>query len=156
MRLAIPGYPELDLAYLVFDFNVTIARDGKLLSNLDRTFEELATKYTIHVVTADSCGSVSRELAGLPCVVHVLGGGGNEAEQKEQYVRSLGADKVIAVGNGANDQLMLKAARLGIAVLEGEGTAVSAILHADVVARSTYDAMGIVLIPQRLAATLRV
>jgi P-type E1-E2 ATPase len=80
---------------------------------------------------------------------------GNEAEQKQQYVRSLGADRVVAVGNGANDRLMLQTARLGIAVLEGEGSAVSAIQHADVVARSIYDAMGMLLIPQRLVATLR-
>jgi soluble P-type ATPase len=51
--------------------------------------------------------------------------------------------------------LMLKAARLGIAVLEGEGCAVCAIQHADIVARSIYDAMGLLMIPQRIIATLR-
>jgi soluble P-type ATPase len=50
---------------------------------------------------------------------------------------------------------MLKAARLGIAVLEGEGSAVSAILQADIVARSIYDALGLLMVPQRIAATLR-
>lgn len=154
MQISIPGCGQLDLAYLVLDFNGTIARDGKLLSNLDRTFEELAAQYAIHVLTADTCGSVTTELAGLPCVVQVIDAG-NEAEQKQQYVRSLGADRVVAVGNGANDRLMLQTARLGIAVLEGEGSAVSAIQHADVVARSIYDAMGMLLIPQRLVATLR-
>jgi len=154
MQISIPGCGELDLGYLVLDFNGTIARDGKLLSNLDRTFEELAAQYAIHVLTADTCGSVAAELAGLPCVVQVIEAG-NEAEQKQQYVRSLGADRVVAVGNGANDRLMLQTARLGIAVLEGEGSAVSAIQHADVVARSIYDAMGMLLIPQRLVATLR-
>ena len=154
MQISIPGSGELDFAYLVLDFNGTIARDGKLLSNLDRTFEELATQYAIHVLTADSCGSVAGELASLPCLVQVIEAG-NEAQQKQQYVRSLGADRVVAVGNGANDRLMLQTARLGIAVLEGEGSAVSAIQHADVVARSIYDAMGMLLIPQRLVATLR-
>lgn len=154
MIISISGSGDLDLRHLVLDFNGTIARDGKLLSNLDRTFEELAQHYTIHVVTADSCASVASELAGLPCLVHTITAG-QEAEQKEQYVRSLGADQVVSVGNGANDGLMLKAARLGIAVLEGEGSAVSAIIHADIVARSIYDAMGMLMLPQRISATLR-
>lgn len=154
MRITIPGSGDLELNHLVLDFNGTIARDGKLLSNLDKTFGELAEQYTIHVLTADTCSSVARELEGLPCRVQILESG-QEAEQKERYVISLGADQVICLGNGCNDRLMLKAARLGIAVLEGEGSAVSAILQADMVARSIYDAMGMLLIPQRIVATLR-
>ena len=154
MNIDIAGFGSLSLKYLVLDYNGTIARDGKLLSNLDKTLEELAGKYSIHVLTADSCGTAALELAGLPCTVQIFNGD-LIAEQKERYVHELGADHVVCVGNGANDRLMLKAARLGIAVLEGEGSAVSAIQHADVIARSIYDAMGMLMIPQRIIATLR-
>lgn len=154
MQLEVPGFGYLDLEHLVLDFNGTIARDGILLSNMDRTLHELAGQYTIHVVTADTGGTVAEALEGLPCRLQIIQQGG-EAEQKEAYVRTLGAQRVVCLGNGANDSLMLKAAALGIAVLEGEGTAVSALQHADIVTRSIYDAMGLLMIPRRIIATLR-
>jgi len=154
MTIDIPGVGILNLQHLVFDFNGTIARDGQLLSNIDRTFVELAEQVTIHLITADSSGTAEQALAGLPCCVKLLEGD-STTELKEAYVRELGADQVVAIGNGANDRLMLQAARLGIAVLEGEGSAVSAVLHADIVVRSIYDALGLLMVPQRIVATLR-
>lgn len=154
MDIDIPGFGSLDLKYLVLDYNGTIARDGKLLSNVDKTFEELAEYFSIYVLTADTCGTAEKELAGLPCNLKVLTGG-RVAEQKEHFVRQLGADRVVSIGNGANDYLMLQHSRLGIAVLEGEGGAAGAIQNADIIVRSIYDAMGMLLIPQRIVATLR-
>lgn len=154
MLLTIPGTGTLELQHLVLDYNGTIARDGHLMSNLDKTLTELAETVTVHVLTADTGGTVTQELEGMPCRLHIIASG-NEAEQKEAYIQALGADTVVAMGNGANDRLMLKAARLGIAVLEGEGTAASAILHADLVVRSMYDALGLLMVPQRIVATLR-
>lgn len=154
MTITIPGAGTLDLQHLVFDFNGTIARDGLLLSNLDRTVVELAERFTVHVITADTSGTAGQALAGLPCCMKLLEGD-RTAELKEQYVLELGAEQVVAIGNGANDRLMLMAARLGIAVLEGEGCAASAILQADIVTRSIYDALGLLMIPQRIVATLR-
>ena len=154
MLLTIPGTGTLDLQHLVLDYNGTIARDGHLMSNLDKTLTELAETVTVHVLTADTGGTVTQELEGLPCTLHIIASG-NEAEQKEAYLQALGPDTVVAIGNGANDRLMLKTARLGIAVLEGEGSAVSAILQADIVARSIYDALGLLMVPQRIVATLR-
>jgi len=154
MQITIPGIGSIELKHLVFDYNGTIARDGQLMSNLDKTISDLAGRITIHILTADSGGTVAQEADGLPCTLHIIASG-NEAEQKEAYVQALGAESVVCIGNGANDRLMLKAARLGIAVLEGEGSAVSAILQADIVARSIYDALGLLMVPQRIVATLR-
>ncbi|MDD2500418.1 MAG: ATPase P [Geobacter sp.] len=154
MQINIPGIGSIELKHLVFDYNGTIARDGLVMSNLDKTITDLAGKITIHILTADSGGTVAQEVSGLPCTLHIITSG-NEAEQKEAYVQALGIDSVVCIGNGANDRLMLKAARLGIAVLEGEGCAVSAILQADIVARSIYDALGLLMVPQRISATLR-
>jgi len=154
MNIDIPGFGTLDLKHLVLDYNGTIARDGKLLSNLGRTLEDIAEHLTIHVLTADTCGTAEQELVGLSCTLQIITGD-QITEQKEQYVQALGAEQVVCIGNGANDRLMLKAARLGIVVLEGEGSAVCAIQHADIIARSIYDAMGLLMIPQRIVATLR-
>ena len=45
---------------------------------------------------------------------------------EEEYINKLGAEAVVAFGNGSNDRRMLKAARIGIAVSLGEGCAVDA------------------------------
>jgi soluble P-type ATPase len=154
MQITIPGTGTIELKHLVFDYNGTLARDGHLMSNLEKTLADLSEKITVHVLTADTGGTVAQELEGLPCTLHIITSGA-EAEQKEAYVQALGPDSVICIGNGANDRLMLKVARLGIAVLEGEGSATCAILHADIVARSIYDALGLLMVPQRIVATLR-
>jgi len=154
MLISIPGTGTIELKHLVFDYNGTVARDGHLMSNIAKTLADLSEKFSIHVLTADTGGTVAQELEGLPCTLHIITSG-SEAEQKEAYVQALGPDSVICIGNGANDRLMLKAARLGIAVLEGEGSATSAILHSDIVARSIYDALGLLMVPQRIVATLR-
>lgn len=154
MQITIPGTGTIELKHLVFDYNGTLARDGHLMSNLEKTLTDLADKLTVHILTADSGGTVVQELEGLPCSLHIIAPG-NEAEQKEAYVLALGAGSTACMGNGANDRLMLKTARLGIAILEGEGTAASTILHADIVVRSIYDALGLFMVPQRIAATLR-
>lgn len=154
MNIDIPGFGMLGLKHLVLDYNGTIARDGKLLSNIGRTLEDISELLTIHVLTADTCGTAEQELAGLPCTLQIFSGD-QITEQKEHYVQALGAEQVVCIGNGANDRLMLKAARLGIAVLEGEGSAVCTVQHADIIARSIYDAMGLLMIPQRIVATLR-
>jgi len=62
---------------------------------------------------------------------------------------------VIALGQGANDVAMLHDAALGICVLVAEGTAVEALMAADVVAPNVLDALALLYQPLRLVATLR-
>jgi soluble P-type ATPase len=50
---------------------------------------------------------------------------------------------------------MLHAARLGIAVIEGEGAAAQAVMAAAIVVRSIADAFDLLLNPTRCKATLR-
>jgi soluble P-type ATPase len=70
-------------------------------------------------------------------------------------VRSLGAEKVVALGQGANDAEMLREAAIGIAVLSEEGLAVEALVNAKVLANSIYEALDLLEFPTRLVATLR-
>jgi soluble P-type ATPase len=80
---------------------------------------------------------------------------GDEAAQKAAFVERVGAANAVAIGNGANDAAMLAAAALGICVLGGEGAATSAWSAADVVAGDIRTALGLLLHPRRLLATLR-
>lgn len=154
-KIDISGMGTLELEHLVCDFTGTLSVDGQLLPGVDELLENLAVFYTIHVVTADTLGVAQGILAGCPCKVTLLHGQGLDV-QKEQYVKGLGAEQVVAIGNGNNDRSMLNAARLGIAVIESEGCAVSALVNADIAVRSILDALGLLLNPKRIVATLKV
>lgn len=155
LKIDIPGFGALQLEHLVSDFTGTLSVDGRLLPGVSELLNQLPDVLTIHVLTADTFGRVQEELAGLPCAVTVLSGQ-NLDVQKEQYVQALNVKRVVAIGNGANDRLMLKVARLGIAVLEVEGCAKDAMLNADILVRSIQDGLSLLLNPQRIVATLKV
>ena len=152
--LDIPGFGTLAPAHLVLDYNGTIALDGTLLPGVAQRVRELAERMEVRVVTADTFGRVRAELEGLPCAVEILTPG-DEARAKLAVIERLGASRVVAVGNGANDALMLGAAALGVAVIGGEGAAMAAIKAADVVVHDVLAGLDLLLHPLRLKATLR-
>lgn len=154
LEIDIPGFGVLELAHLICDFTGTLSVDGRLLPGVDKLLDELAASLAIHVVTADTFGRVHEELAGRPCTMTVLRGE-NLDVQKERYVLTLNAGQVVAIGNGANDRRMLKVARLGIAVSEGEGCAIDAVVNADILVRNIHEGLSLLLNPLRIAATLK-
>jgi len=79
----------------------------------------------------------------------------NESSQKAALVEELGAERVVAMGNGANDVAMLQRAALGIAMLGGERLATACFNAADLVAPDIVTALDLLLFPRRLIATLR-
>ena len=154
LELSVPGFKELRLAHLVLDYNGTLACDGRPFEGVQERVAGLSENLVIHVLTADTFGTVKDQMGPWPCQVAVIPRG-REAEAKLSYVRSLGAGQTVAVGNGRNDGLMLKEVALGIAVIQTEGAAVEALLAAEVVVPGIIDALDLLLNPQRLTATLR-
>lgn len=154
LRIDIPGGPTLQLAHLVLDYNGTMALDGKLLPGVAERLGQLYKHLTIHVLTADTFGLAARELEGLPVRLTVIPPG-QQAAAKLAYLESLGPETCVSIGNGRNDQLMLEAAALGIAVIGGEGAALTAITAAMVITKDILAALDLLLHPQRLQATLR-
>lgn len=154
IELNIPGRGFLQLEHLVCDVNGTIAVDGRLQDGLSRRLNELSDRLTVHLVTADTQG-VQR------VIDHQLGfeamrvEPGNEAIQKAAYVREIGAERVVAVGQGANDASMLKQAVIGICVLSREGTAMETLLASDLVVPDIDSALDLLEKPLRLVASLR-
>ena len=155
LALAIPGREPLELAHLVLDYNGTLAVDGNLMPGVSERLMALAGRLDLHVITADTFGLAAVELGSLPVTLQIIGPG-DQAGAKLRLVESLGAGRVVAVGNGANDALMLKAAALGVAILGSEGAATPTLMASDVVVKSPNDALDLLLHPGRLAATLRV
>lgn len=146
IRLDIPGRGVLEMEDLVLDLNGTVALDGEVLAALSESL-------SVHLVTADTKGQAAA-VAGQLKVRLVLVTPGDEAGQKRALVEGLGAERVVVIGNGANDAGMLQVAELGIAVLGPEGLAVEALRAADVVV-GIHDALDLLLNPRRLVATLR-
>lgn len=154
LEITIPGAETLRLDYLVLDFNGTLACDGTLLAGVEDGLRHLAQTLAVHVVTADTFGTAREALAGIPCELAILPPGRQDTA-KLCYVEHLGAARCACIGNGRNDRLMLAAARLSIAVVQGEGAAVETVLAAQVVAPDIQTALGLLLHPERLVATLR-
>jgi P-type E1-E2 ATPase len=155
LGIDIPGFGKVQLEHLVSDFTGTLSVDGELLQEVKDLLNCTARIVKVHVVTADTFGTARMALAGVECSLTVFPGEDVDA-QKERYVKELGPEKVIAIGNGNNDRLMLKEARIGVAVIEGEGCSVKALESADIVVKSIQEGLNLLLNPKRVKATLRV
>lgn len=153
-ELDIPGFGFLRLQHLVSDFTGTLSVDGKLLHGVREKLNRISNFLTIHILTADTFGMAGAELEGVNCEIHILTGEDHDI-QKEEYVKNLGAENVIAFGNGNNDRRMLRAAKVGIAVCLNEGCCIDALKSADIFVLSPIDALDLLLNPKRLKATLR-
>jgi soluble P-type ATPase len=154
LEVDIPGYRKLRLEHLVLDFNGTMACDGELFRGVRERLEALSAQLRISVLTADTFGKARSQLAGIPCDLAILPVE-NQDRLKLEYIRRLGPDSTVCVGNGRNDRLMLQEAGLGIAVVQAEGAALQTILVADVLAPDILAALDLLTHPLRLVATLR-
>ncbi len=154
LDLEIPGGNSYSIEHLVLDYNGTIAQDGNLLSGVAELFDRLAKKVSLHVLTADTHGTVAQKIEGLPVSLHIIDEGRQDVS-KFTVIKSLGSANVVAVGNGRNDVLMLQEAALGVAVIQAEGCAGVLIAYADVICTSIIDALELLIHPVRLQATLR-
>lgn len=155
LRLEIPGLRTLHLHHLVLDVNGTLALDGELLPGVPERLHRLREQLTLHLITADTHGRQDQIDQALGLTGVRLAAGQPEAEQKAAFVGALGAEGVVAIGNGANDALMFRKAALAIAVLGPEGLAAVALREADVLAPDILTALDLLLHPRRLIATLR-
>ena len=153
ITLEIPGRDDLRVSHVVFDFNGTIALDGKLVEGVASRMRKLADMASVHVLTADTFGTAAAECESTGAAVETFPAGA-AAPEKRAIVEALAGD-VVCIGNGFNDAEMFDAADLSIAILGGEGAWAGLIAHADIVVTDVCDACDLLLNPQRLKATLR-
>jgi len=154
IELNIPGRGALRLEHLVTDVNGTLAVDGQLIPGVAKQISALNDRLTIHMLTADTHGRqalIDQQLNLMAVRIQP----GNESEQKAEYVRRLGAETVVAIGQGANDADMLKQAALGICVMSQEGIATGTLLSADLVMPNITAALELFDKPLRIIASLR-
>ena len=133
---------SLEKDLLNVDYSLIIRSDGVII----RRFAP-AQDYTAELAR--------EELNGVECSLQIVTGD-DQAEQKRAFVEKLGALDTVSLGNGNNDMKMLEASGLGIAVIGGEGAAISALSNADIIVCSIIDGLDLLLKPDRIKATLRV
>lgn len=156
IRFVVPGEQTYHLEQVVFDLNGTLATGGIIAPATLALLDKLAQHLTLNVVTADTHGTAGAMQALLGATAKlVLVEGTNTAAAKAALVQQLGADKIVAVGNGANDAEMFEAAALAIAIVGAEGCCATLLAKANLLVTHIDDALTLLLEPDRIVATLR-
>ena len=153
MKINVPGYKELSFENAVLDMNGTIAADGVIREAVRRRLVKLSELLCVHVLTADTQGTAARDLDGLPVSLRIFSQN-YSAQSKLRIVEALKGG-CVCVGNGNNDRLMFRAAELSIAVLDEEGLCASLLSEADLLVKSSEDALDLIMDEKRLISGLR-
>lgn len=151
----IPGFGHVRVHHLVLDMNGTIATGGVIHESLREPLAVVKDSLDIHVVSADNYGTLAAMASSFGLQAHVLPRVASEREEKLAFIQQLDPGRVVAMGNGGNDALMLQAARIGICVIGEEGAAREAIMAADIIVTRPQDAFALLTEPRRMVATLR-
>ena len=154
ISIVIPGWGNIEIENIVLDLNGTIATDGKIPLDVREKINLLSEKVTIYILTADTQGTAEEEVRGMNADMIKIAEEDSK-NRKFEFLKTFDFEKTVAIGNGNNDQLILKEAALGIAVLGEEGMSVLAMKNADIIVKNISDALDLLLKPKRLMATLR-
>lgn len=154
LKLDIPGYKKINIKYIIFDYNGTIAVDGLVKDEIKDKIIKLKDIFDIYVLTADTYGNAKKELESLDVNFHIISKE-NGTEDKMNFIKKLGKNNCIAFGNGSNDCLMVKEAEIGICIMEQEGCSVITLMNSDLVVKDIEDGIDMLLKPKRLIANLR-
>ncbi|MCD6436513.1 MAG: HAD hydrolase family protein [Clostridiales bacterium] len=153
IKIEIPKGENFEIKYLVFDYNGTVANNGRIYQKALKRLNEY-TEVEIFIITADTYGTVAEELKNSNIKVKIISKE-NGAVDKENFIEKLGSKNVMAFGNGSNDKLMLKEAGIGICVIGKEGASVKAIMVSDLVVNNIDDALDYIDEPKKIIAGLR-
>lgn len=154
IEMSIPGRGIFQIEYLVCDINGTLATDGILLPGMINAIKNIKDRVKVYLITANTHGNQETISTALG-IETILLEKGQESNQKGDFVTRLGGNKVIAIGQGANDAEMLKKAIIGICVLSEEGASIDALNSSDIVVQDGLAAIKLVENPIRMVATLR-
>ena len=107
MIINVPQTGKYNIENIVFDYNGTIANNGIIIDGVLKKIVDLSKNFNVHIITADTFNTVRESFKGTNVNIHIIDKDYG-SEQKEKFIDKLGFDKTIALGNGRNDELMLK------------------------------------------------
>ncbi|MDD5025895.1 MAG: HAD family hydrolase [Candidatus Peribacteraceae bacterium] len=152
MHFDVPGVGPIDIDTILLDLNGTL-RDKKkfLVPGVNTRIARLRELVRLILLSGDTRGdaAVLAEELGIEFIRTPT------AADKGAIVDRLGAEHCAGIGNGLIDLTMVERARIGIAVLQGEGAHMKTLHAADIVVTSVNDALDFFLDEKSLIATLR-
>ena len=152
MKINVPGSGIYDLETLILDLNGTLAIRGKLIKGVKDRIQKIK-KLGLKVVlfSGDTRGNADKISKDFNIELVTT----KTSAEKLKALKKLNPNRCVAIGNGLIDAKYLKAARLGIAVVQAEGAHTQAILAADIRMLSVNDALDLLLNEKTFISTLR-
>jgi len=155
--IEIPGFGDREIHTVVSDYTGTLSCAGKLVPGVREKLTKIMELVDIRIISSDSFGTAERELAGI-VKPEILKTDKHDVE-KQKYVEKFDLKHIAAFGNGNNDRLLLKTVKesggLAVAVDNGEGCAIDALLNANLFIVGAVNGLNLLLEPRSCKATLR-
>lgn len=148
-----PGQEPLALDFVLLDFEGTLASDGRVHPKAKDKINLLSKRMKIYILSKGERKVVEQALRRVKAEI-IYFNEGEISQKKLDLLRQLGPGRTIAIGNGADDVLMMEEASLAICILGKEGAFNEAMKRADVVMTNILDALDFLLKPLRQQATL--
>ena len=148
-----PGQGNLEIEFILIDFEGTLALDRRVHPKAKDKINLLSKRAKIYILTKGEKEHAEEVLKKVKAeIIYLMEG--KSSQQKLDLLRQLGANRTVAIGNGVDDVPMIEEAGLGICVLGKEGTFSEAMKKADVVFMNILDALDFLLKPLHQKATL--
>jgi soluble P-type ATPase len=155
--IEIPGFGTREIHTVISDYTGTLSTGGRLGSGVRDKLLKLLESVDISVISSDSFGTAASELAGI-VEPEILRTNRHDVEKRD-YATRFDLGNVAAFGNGNNDRLLLKVVKegagLAVAVDNGEGCALDALLNCNLFVVGAVNALNLLLEPRSCKATLR-
>ena len=148
-----PGQEPLEIEFILVDFEGTLASDRRVHPKAKDKLNLLSKRTKIYILTKTEKEVTDEALKRVKAEIFYVTEG-EASQRKLDFLRQLGASRVVAVGNGVDDAPMLEEAALGICITGREGTSVEAMKRADLIVSNILDAFDFLLKPLRQKATL--
>ncbi len=148
-----PGQEPLEIDIILIDFEGTLASDRRVHPKAKDKINLLSKRVRIYILAKEEKERVTEVLKRVKAEIVFLKEE-NTSREKLNLLKQLGAGRTAAIGNGADDVLMVDEAGLGICIIGREGAAGETIQKADLVFPDIVDALDFFLKPLRQKATL--
>jgi soluble P-type ATPase len=148
-----PGQTSLEVEFILLNLEGALATDRRIHPKVKDKLNLLSKRTSIYILTSAE-QETTREILKKVKAEIVYFKEGEVSQGKLNLLRQLGTAKTVAIGNGADDVLMIDEAGLGICIIGVLGTSGEAIKKADVVFTDILHALDFLLKPMRHKAAL--
>jgi soluble P-type ATPase len=152
VKYDIPGQGPLTIKTIILDLNGTLAVGGVVPEGVKPRLAKLKEAgFKVLFFTGNTRDDADDLAADLGIEWKLA----KNAEEKRILAEAMDPETCVALGNGLIDLELLKAVKLAIVTLQGEGAHIKTLLACDIVVPNINDGLDLFIDSQRLVATLR-